>query len=112
MPDTHGSREKNADAAKTGAPADPGEEEPQMFVPKKHSFGGTALAIQAARAGHEVLLCGRTPREAIEVRVDGRAPIVVPGPVHTDPDTVAGPVDVVLLAVNLLEKKQKAGGRA
>lgn len=43
MPDTHGSREKNADAAKTGAPADPGEEEPQMFVPKKHSFGGTAL---------------------------------------------------------------------
>lgn len=31
--------------------------------------------------------------------MDGSAPIVVPGPVHTDPDAVAGPVDVVLLAV-------------
>ena len=45
------------------------------------------------------MLCGRTAREQIEVRVDGAEPIVVPGPVHTDPHTVTGPVDVVLLAV-------------
>jgi 2-dehydropantoate 2-reductase len=60
---------------------------------------GSTIAALLYAAGHEVLLCGRTPRGAIEVRVDGRAPIVVPGPVQTDPDTVAGPVDVVLLAV-------------
>ena len=46
-----------------------------------------------------MLLCGRTAREHIEVRVDGEAPIVVPGPVRTDPESVTGPVDVVLLAV-------------
>ena len=63
---------------------------------------GSTIAALLYAAGHEVLLCGRTPREAIEVRVDGRAPIVVPGPVHTDPDTVAGPVDVVLLDGNTL----------
>lgn len=45
------------------------------------------------------MLCGRTAREQIEVRVDGAEPIVVPGPVHTDPRIVTGPVDVVLLAV-------------
>jgi len=60
---------------------------------------GSTIAALLYAAGHEVLLCGRTPREAIEVRMDGSAPIVVPGPVHTDPDAVAGPVDVVLLAV-------------
>ena len=60
---------------------------------------GSTIAALLYAAGREVLLCGRTPRGAIEVRVDGSAPIVVPGPVHTDPDTVAGPVDVVLLAV-------------
>lgn len=60
---------------------------------------GSTIAALLYAAGREVVLCGRTPRDSIEVRVDGRAPIVVPGPVHTDPDTVAGPVGVVLLAV-------------
>ena len=50
-------------------------------------------------AGHQVLLCGRTPRDQIEVRPDDKDPIVVPGPVLTDPAGVDGPVDVVLLAV-------------
>jgi 2-dehydropantoate 2-reductase len=46
-----------------------------------------------------VIVCGRSPRESIEVRSDDGAPIVVPGPVRTDPDTVDDPVDVVMLAV-------------
>ena len=51
-----------------------------------------------------MLLCGHTPRQpgqGIELRADGADPIVVPGPVHTDPALLAaaGPVDVVLLAV-------------
>ncbi len=41
----------------------------------------------------------RHARESIEVRPDDHDPIVVPGPVHTDPADVDGPVDVVLLAV-------------
>jgi len=44
-------------------------------------------------------VCGHTPRESIELRPDGRDPIVVPGPVHTDPSNITGPVDVVVLAV-------------
>lgn len=46
-----------------------------------------------------MLLCGHTARDSIELRPDGGDPIVVPGPVHTDPSEVTGPVDVVLLAV-------------
>jgi len=60
---------------------------------------GSTIAALLYAAGREVVLCGRTARQQIEVRVDGTEPIVVPGPVHTDPETVAGPVDVVLLAV-------------
>jgi 2-dehydropantoate 2-reductase len=50
-------------------------------------------------ASHRVIVCGRTPRESIEVRPDDADPIVVPGPVRTDPDTIDGPVGVVMLAV-------------
>lgn len=60
---------------------------------------GSTIAALLYAAGREVVLCGRTARTQIEVRVDGAEPIVVPGPVHTDPRTVTGPVDVVLLAV-------------
>lgn len=60
---------------------------------------GSTIAALLYAAGRDIVLCGRTARAQIEVRVDGEQPIVVPGPVHTDPDTVAGPVDVVLLAV-------------
>ena len=45
------------------------------------------------------MLCGRTRRDQLEVRPDGADPIVVPGPVHTDPGELRGPVDLVLLAV-------------
>jgi 2-dehydropantoate 2-reductase len=60
-------------------------------------------------AGHPVLLCGHTPREQIEVRPDDKDPIVVPGPVLTDPAGVDGPVDVVLLAVKDTQNQSAAG---
>ncbi|MGZ4563124.1 MAG: oxidoreductase [Mycobacterium sp.] len=60
---------------------------------------GTTVAALLYRAGHSVLVCGRTPRDAIELRPDGADPIVVPGPVLTDPGAVTDSVDVVVLAV-------------
>jgi 2-dehydropantoate 2-reductase len=61
------------------------------------------------KAGHPVLLCGHTPREAIELRPDGGDPIVVPGPVLTDPGQVSGSVDVVVLAVKATQNDEAAG---
>jgi 2-dehydropantoate 2-reductase len=60
---------------------------------------GSTFAALAYAAGHPVTLCGRTPRDFIEVRTDDGDSIVVPGPVRTDPETITEPVDVVLLAV-------------
>jgi 2-dehydropantoate 2-reductase len=60
---------------------------------------GSTIAALLYAAGNPVTLCGRTPRESIEVRPDDKEPIVVPGPVLTDPADIAEPVDVVLLAV-------------
>jgi len=69
---------------------------------------GTTIAALVHDAGHPVLLCGRAPREFIELRPDDGDPIVLPGPVHTDPATVDGPVDVVLLAVKDTQNEQAA----
>lgn len=71
------------------------------------AIGSTVAALLHA-AGGEVLLCGRTPREGIEVRPDGHPPIHVPGPVHTDPSTVEGPLSVVFLAVKDTQNAQAA----
>jgi 2-dehydropantoate 2-reductase len=60
---------------------------------------GATVAAYLHAAGHPVLLCGHTPRESIEVRPDDHEPILLPGPVHTDPAAVEGTVDVVFLAV-------------
>ncbi|WP_211189054.1 oxidoreductase [Mycobacterium attenuatum] len=60
---------------------------------------GTTVAALLHAAGHRVLLCGHTPRDGVELRPDNGDPIVVPGPVHTDPAGITGPVDVVILAV-------------
>ena len=54
-------------------------------------------------------MCGRTARDGIELRPDGEDPIVVPGPVHTDPGDVTGPVGVVLLAVKATQNDDAAG---
>ncbi len=60
---------------------------------------GATVAAGLHQAGYAVVLCGHTPRDRLDVRPDGADPIIVPGPVHTDPDELSGPVDLVLLAV-------------
>jgi 2-dehydropantoate 2-reductase len=73
---------------------------------------GTTVAALLHKAGHPVLICGHTPRPAsqsIELRPDGGDPIVVPGPVHTDPREVTGPVDVLVLAVKATHIDEAAG---
>lgn len=70
---------------------------------------GTTVAALLHKAGHPVLLCGHTPRDSIELRPDGADPIVVPGPVHTDPTEVSGPVDVLVLAVKATQNDDAAG---
>lgn len=72
------------------------------------AIGATMAALLYA-AGHSVLLCGRTPRDHVEVRPDKKDPIVVPGPVHTDPTDIDGPVDVVLLAVKDTQNEDASG---
>jgi 2-dehydropantoate 2-reductase len=67
---------------------------------------GATVAAYLHAAGHPVLLCGRSRRESIEVRPDGHDPIVLPGPVHTDPAEVDGPVDVVFVAVKDTQNEQ------
>lgn len=56
-----------------------------------------------------MLVCGHTPRDTIELRPDAADPIVVPGPVHTDPAAVSGPVDMVILAVKATQNDAAAG---
>lgn len=66
---------------------------------------GATVAAFLHSAGHRVLLCGHTPRDRIEVRPDGRDPIVVPGPVHTHPAGIRAPADVVMLAVKATQNE-------
>jgi 2-dehydropantoate 2-reductase len=70
---------------------------------------GTTVAGYLYAAGHSILVCGRTPRPQLELRPDGADPIVVPGPVRTDPAEIAGPVGVVLLAIKATQNDD--GGR-
>ena len=67
------------------------------------------MAALLHAAGHSVLLCGHTPRDQVEVRPDREDPIIVPGPVHTDPADIDGPVDVVLLAVKDTQNQSASG---
>ena len=67
---------------------------------------GATVAAYLHAAGHTILLCGHTPRESIEVRPDDHDPIVLPGPVHTDPAEVNDPVNVVFLAVKDTQNEQ------
>ena len=69
---------------------------------------GTTVAALLYQAGHSVLVCGRTPRDGIELRPDGQDPIVVPGPIHTDPGEVSGSVDFVVLAVKATQNDDAA----
>ena len=67
------------------------------------------MAALLYKAGHSVLVCGHTPRDSIELRPDGEDPIVVPGPVLTDPGEVTGSVDVVVLAVKATQNDDARG---
>src|SRR6201996_744338 len=67
---------------------------------------GTTAAAYLYAAGHRVLVCGRTPRSQIELRPDEADPIVVPGPVCTDPAAIADPVAVVLLALKATQNDE------
>ncbi|WP_216823778.1 oxidoreductase [Mycobacterium rhizamassiliense] len=69
---------------------------------------GTTAAALLHRAGNAVVVCGRSPRDSIELRPDGQDPIVVPGPVHTDPAQVSAPVDILLLAVKATQNDDAA----
>src|SRR3954470_2103656 len=70
---------------------------------------GSTMAALLHAAGHSVLLCGHSPRDHIEVRPDDSDPIVVPGPVLTEPADVDGPVDTVLLAVKDTQNQSASG---
>ncbi|WP_430795415.1 oxidoreductase [Achromobacter spanius] len=59
---------------------------------------GTTVAAALHEAGRTPLLCGRTPRDHLNLH-DGDRRIIVPGPVRTDPAQADGPVDLVFLAV-------------
>jgi 2-dehydropantoate 2-reductase len=67
---------------------------------------GSTVAALLHSAGHQVTLCGRTARESVEVRPDDGEPIIVPGPVLTDPAEIGQPVDVVLVAVKDTQNEQ------
>ncbi|UMB67713.1 oxidoreductase [Mycobacterium paraterrae] len=69
---------------------------------------GTTVAAYLSAAGHRVLVCGRTPRAQIELRPDGADPIIVPGPVRTNPAEITAPVEVVLLAVKATQNAHAA----
>lgn len=60
---------------------------------------GSTIAALLHSAGHEVEVCGRTPRPSIEIRLDDDSPIVLAQPVLTDPAAVARSAAVVFLAV-------------
>lgn len=70
---------------------------------------GATVAAGLHRAGEAVLLCGRTAKDRLEVRPDDGEPIIVPGPVHTDPAEVTGPVDLVVMAVKATQVGASAG---
>jgi 2-dehydropantoate 2-reductase len=68
---------------------------------------GATIAAELARAGHELLLCGRTERRAIVVERAGHAAVTL-GPVRTDPAGLR-PVRWLLLAVKAHQTHGAAG---
>ena len=84
------------------------DERPSTALIGPGAIGATVAAYLHA-AGHSVLLCGHTARDSIEVRTDDHEPIPLPGPVHTDPAGVDGPVDVVFIAVKDTQNEQAGG---
>lgn len=69
---------------------------------------GATVAAGLHKAGYAVVLCGRTPRDRLDVRPDGADPIIVTGPVHTDPGELSRTVDLVVLAVKTTQLDEAA----
>jgi 2-dehydropantoate 2-reductase len=67
---------------------------------------GSTVAAGVHNAGYPVVLCGRTARDHLDLRRDGADPIIVPGPVHTDPGELTGRADLVLLAVKATQNAE------
>lgn len=59
---------------------------------------GTTIAAALHEVGRTPLVCGRRAHPQLSLRFDG-GNIVVPGPVLTEPASVAAPYDLVFVAV-------------
>jgi 2-dehydropantoate 2-reductase len=70
---------------------------------------GTTVAAVLGERGKPVDLYGRTARDQLELRPDDGSPIVVPGPVHVDPETTREPADVIFLAAKATQTVEAAG---
>ncbi|HIF6624770.1 oxidoreductase [Serratia ureilytica] len=69
---------------------------------------GTAIAVALHEVGRTPLLCGRTAHPQLILRHD-KGEVVVPGPVLSDPRTVAHPYDLVFVAVKTTQVADSAG---
>ncbi len=78
-----------------------------MAIVGPGAIGATVAACLHA-AGRPLVLCGRTARDRLVVVADEGWETIVPGPVQTEPDTVAGPLPFVLLAVKATQVEASA----
>ncbi|MBL0878796.1 oxidoreductase [Serratia ureilytica] len=69
---------------------------------------GTAIVAALHEVGRTPLLCGRTAHPQLILRHD-EGEVVVPGPVLSDPRTVAHPYDLVFVAVKTTQVTDSAG---
>ncbi|QJU40844.1 oxidoreductase [Serratia marcescens] len=69
---------------------------------------GTAIAAALHEVGRTPLLCGRTAHPQLILRHD-EGEVVVPGPVLSDPRTVAHSYDLVFVAVKTTQVADSAG---
>ncbi|HIE0192376.1 oxidoreductase [Serratia marcescens] len=69
---------------------------------------GTAIAAALHEVGRTPLLCGRTAHPQLILRHD-EGEVVVPGPVLSDPRTVAHPYELVFVAVKTTQVADSAG---
>jgi 2-dehydropantoate 2-reductase len=71
---------------------------------------GLAFAAALQQAGRaDLVLCGRRPLPLLTARRPGQEPVPVTAPLRTDPADIAGPADVVLLAVKAYQTAGAAG---
>jgi len=89
----------------------------QMLPPTKPGFPtvallgpgaiGTTVAAVLHEVGRPATVCGRSPQDHLEMRVDGVS-IVVPGPILTNPDAIQNKFDLLFVAVKSTQVKAAA----